>query len=85
MTTVAQADTIKTLTTHYIDGAFVESHGLEVMDVIKPTDGKVIARVTLDDEEEMTAKTNSNESVAALVHEWRFQPQRGSSRHGPIP
>jgi aldehyde dehydrogenase (NAD+) len=52
MTTVAQADTIKTLTTHYIDGAFVESHGLEVMDVIKPTDGKVIARVTLGDEED---------------------------------
>jgi aldehyde dehydrogenase (NAD+) len=52
MTTVAQADTIKTLTTHYIDGAFVESHGREVMDVIKPTNGKVIARVTLGDEED---------------------------------
>src|SRR6201998_1885405 len=43
---------IKTLTTHYIDGAFVESHGREVMDVIKPTNGKVIARVTLADEED---------------------------------
>src|ERR1700735_4182416 len=52
MTTVAQADTIKTLTTHYIDGAFVESHGREVMDVIKPTNGKVIARATLGDEED---------------------------------
>jgi aldehyde dehydrogenase (NAD+) len=52
MTTVTQADTIKTLTTHYIDGAFVESHGREVMDVIKPTNGKVIARVTLGDEED---------------------------------
>jgi aldehyde dehydrogenase (NAD+) len=52
MTTVAQADRIKTLTTHYIDGAFVESHGREVMDVIKPTNGKVIARVTLGDEED---------------------------------
>jgi aldehyde dehydrogenase (NAD+) len=52
MTTVAQADTIKTLTTHYIDGAFVESHGREVMDVINPTNGKVIARVTLGDEED---------------------------------
>src|SRR3984957_10498244 len=52
MTTVAQADTIKTLTTHYIDGVFVESHGREVMDVIKPTNGKVIARVTLGDEED---------------------------------
>ena len=52
MTTVTQADTIKTLTTHYIDGALVESHGREVMDVINPTNGKVIARVTLGDEED---------------------------------
>src|SRR5260221_3644836 len=43
---------IKTLTTHYIDGAFVESHGREVVDTIKPTNGKVIARVTLADEED---------------------------------
>src|SRR4029077_14367914 len=52
MTTVAQAETIKTLTTHYIDGAFVESDGREVMDIIKPTNGKVIARVMLGDEED---------------------------------
>ena len=44
------ASTIKTLTTHYIDGAFVESHGREVMDIIKPTNGTVIGRVTLADE-----------------------------------
>jgi aldehyde dehydrogenase (NAD+) len=43
---------IKTLTTHYIDGAFVESHGREVIDTVKPTNGKVIARVTLADEED---------------------------------
>jgi len=43
---------VKTITTHYIDGAFVESHGREVMDIIKPTNGKVIARVTLGDEED---------------------------------
>ena len=41
MTTVAQRETIKTLTTHYMDGAFVESHGREVMDIISPTNGKV--------------------------------------------
>jgi aldehyde dehydrogenase (NAD+) len=52
MTTVAQAETIKTLTTHYIDGVFVESHGREVIDVTKPTNGRVIARVTLGDEED---------------------------------
>ena len=52
MATIAQTNTIKTITTHHIDGAFVESHGREVMDVIKPTNGKVIARVTLGDEED---------------------------------
>jgi aldehyde dehydrogenase (NAD+) len=37
---------------HYIDGAFVESHGQEVMDIISPTSGKKIAQVTLADEED---------------------------------
>src|SRR6201984_1870504 len=52
MPTMTEKDTIKALTTHYIDGAFVESHGRKVMDIIKPTTGKVIARVTLGDEED---------------------------------
>jgi aldehyde dehydrogenase (NAD+) len=52
MKTSAEMDAIKTITTHYIDGAFVESHGQEVMDIIRPTDGRVIARVTLGDEED---------------------------------
>jgi aldehyde dehydrogenase (NAD+) len=43
---------MKTVTTHYIDGAFIESHGREVMDIVKPTDGQVIGRVTLADEED---------------------------------
>ena len=43
---------MKTITTHYIDGAFVESHGQEVMDIVRPTDATVIARVTLGDEED---------------------------------
>src|SRR6201988_2079496 len=47
-----QRETVKTLTTHYIDGTFVESHGHEVMDIVRPTDGKVIGRVTLADEED---------------------------------
>jgi aldehyde dehydrogenase (NAD+) len=46
------SDEIKTITTHYIDGSFVKSHGREVMDIIKPTNGQVIARVTLADEED---------------------------------
>ena len=52
MTEIMDKATIKTLTTHYIDGAFVESHGREVMDIIKPTNGQVIGRVMLGDEED---------------------------------
>jgi aldehyde dehydrogenase (NAD+) len=43
---------MKTITEHYIDGAFVESHGREVMDIVNPTSGKTIGRVTLGDEED---------------------------------
>jgi aldehyde dehydrogenase (NAD+) len=52
MPAIIEKGTIKTLTTHYIDGAFIESHGRQVMDIIKPTNGQVIARVTLGDEED---------------------------------
>jgi aldehyde dehydrogenase (NAD+) len=52
MQTIKERDTIKTITTHYIDGAFVESHGREVMDIINPANGQVIAHVTLADEED---------------------------------
>src|ERR1700678_603899 len=52
MKTLIKRDTINTITTHYIDGAFVESHGREVMDIVRPTDGQVIARVTLGDEDD---------------------------------
>src|SRR5580692_8806590 len=43
---------MKTITKHYIDGAFVESRGREVMDSINPTNGQVIAQVNLADEED---------------------------------
>ncbi len=52
MPTIMEIDAIKALTTHYIDGAFVESHGRQVMDIIKPTNGKLIGRATLGDEED---------------------------------
>jgi aldehyde dehydrogenase (NAD+) len=52
MNTSAQRETVKTITTHYIDGVFVESHGRDVMDIIRPTDGKIIGRVTMADEED---------------------------------
>ena len=32
---------MKTITTHYIDGAFVESHGRQVMEIIRPTDAEL--------------------------------------------
>ena len=43
---------MQTITKHYIDGAFVESHGREVMNIINPTRGDVIAHVTLADVED---------------------------------
>ena len=52
MNAVPKEDAITTITTHYIDGAFVESHGREIMDIVRPTDSQVIARVTLADEED---------------------------------
>jgi aldehyde dehydrogenase (NAD+) len=45
-------ETMEPITAHSIAGKFVESHGREVMDIIKPTNGKVIARVTPGDEED---------------------------------
>jgi aldehyde dehydrogenase (NAD+) len=52
MKAITERDTIKAIKTHYIDGAFVESHGREVMDIIRPSDGQVIGCVTLADEED---------------------------------
>jgi aldehyde dehydrogenase (NAD+) len=62
MKTPVKKDAITTITTHYIDGAFVESHGQGVMDIIRPTDGHVIARVTLGDEED------TRRAIAAAKH-----------------
>src|ERR1700719_1775554 len=52
MKTDMKTNTIKTITTHYIDGEYGESHGRQVMDIIKPTNGQVIARVMLGHEED---------------------------------
>jgi len=52
MNAVPNKDTNDTIATHYIDGAFVKSHGREVMDIVRPTDASVIGRVTLADEED---------------------------------
>ena len=47
-----RSGTMRTIAKHYIDGAFVESHGREVMDIFNPANGKVIGAVTLADEED---------------------------------
>jgi len=52
MSAATNKGAIKTITKHYIDGAFVDSHGREVMDIVNPTRGEVIAHVTLADEED---------------------------------
>jgi aldehyde dehydrogenase (NAD+) len=52
MKTSAHKETVRNLKTHYVDGEFVDSHGREVMDIISPTSGKLIGRVTLGDEED---------------------------------
>jgi len=43
---------MKAITKHYIDGAFVESHGREIMESINPTDQQVLGSVMLGDEED---------------------------------
>jgi aldehyde dehydrogenase (NAD+) len=43
---------MKTITKHYINGAFVESHGREVLDIISPTTNQKIGSVTLADLED---------------------------------
>jgi aldehyde dehydrogenase (NAD+) len=60
---------MKAIATQYIDGAFVESHGREVMDSINPNNGKVIARVTLGDEEDARhAISAAKRAFASFAH-----------------
>ena len=52
MRTLPHTGVVKTITTHYIDGALVDSHGREVMDIVRPTDRKIIGHVRLGDVED---------------------------------
>ena len=52
MTTATSTAAIRSITTHYIDGEFLESHGDDVMDIICPTNGQRIGRVQLGDVED---------------------------------
>jgi aldehyde dehydrogenase (NAD+) len=46
---------MRTITTQYIDGKFVPSHGQEVFDLISPVDLSVIGQVTLGDQQDARA------------------------------
>jgi aldehyde dehydrogenase (NAD+) len=52
METAMERDTLRKISTHYIGGEFVESHGREIMNIVRPTDGKTIGQVSLGDEED---------------------------------
>src|SRR5271155_765378 len=75
MEAITERGTIKTITTHYIDGVFVESHGREVMDIIKPTNKQVIARVTLGDEED-TRRAIAAAKRAFVTFGWTTKEER---------
>jgi aldehyde dehydrogenase (NAD+) len=68
---------MQTITTHYINGTFVESHGSEVMDIIKPTNRQVIAQVTMGDEEDtrdaIAAAKNAFASFGRSTKEERIE------------
>jgi aldehyde dehydrogenase (NAD+) len=46
---------MRTITAHYIDGKFVESHGQETFDLISPVNREIVGRVTLGDVEDTRA------------------------------
>src|SRR5580658_7644156 len=43
---------MKAITKHYIDGAFVESHGRKVMESVSPTNQQVLGSAMLGDEQD---------------------------------
>lgn len=49
MATATRTGTNRSITTHYIGGEFIDSHGREDMDIISPTNGQRIGRVRLAD------------------------------------
>ena len=52
MKSIMKSEAIKTITTHSIDGGYVESYDREVMDLINPTTAQVIGHVAPGDEED---------------------------------
>lgn len=52
---------MRSITTHYINGAFVASHGREVFDLISPVNRQIIGQVTLGDEVDARAAIDAAE------------------------
>jgi hypothetical protein len=70
----------ETITKHNIDGEFVESHGREVMDIVNPTIGKIIAHATLADEEDTRRAIGAGKT--AFVSFGRSTMERGFKYSG---
>ena len=68
----AVKDTVETITTHYIDGAFVESHGREVINIIRPTDRQVIAQV-VNTADPLPSLTGRIRGVGAATGVWSIR------------
>jgi aldehyde dehydrogenase (NAD+) len=68
---------MKTITTHFINGKFVESKGKEILDLINPSNKKIIGQVTLGNEEDArdairaakeAFKTYAKSTLAERIH-----------------
>ncbi|WP_158753764.1 aldehyde dehydrogenase family protein [Dyella sp. S184] len=71
---------MKTITKHYIDGAFVESHGREVIESINPSNGKVIGKTLLGDEEDAKfAIAAAKQALISFAH--TTKEERASMLH----
>jgi aldehyde dehydrogenase (NAD+) len=59
---MTRTDVITSITTHYIDGAFVESHGRQVMDVIAQEEifGPVLSVIAYDSEDDAIRIANDS-------------------------
>jgi acyl-CoA reductase-like NAD-dependent aldehyde dehydrogenase len=70
---------MRTITEHYIDGAFVESHGREVMDSIGPTTSQVVGRVGLGDAEDAARHRRGQTRVSQFLEDDEGRAPAGSA------
>src|SRR5580700_2345477 len=62
----------------YINGQFVTPHGRQIVDLVNPTDNKVIGKVTMADEidarKAIRAAKEALNSFSQSSKEWRYLP-----------